>query len=620
MKSYYARELAEVGARGGGEPLPHLEVIQKAFGAHDVRSIVAHLGSAAPRAIGAEAYARGEHVVFSGSPSLRLAAHEAAHVVQQRGAQIADGVGSDGDAHERHAEAVADRVEKGESAEALLDQYGPPGGRVASPAVQRATTSWGSNITYSWELEGKAPRIFDYYYDASRFSPSDWERMRWTRKPQAWFWGNHWEILRTSFPRFYNRYSDDQWLRLGNSPIDRTNAEMDGLGLLQFYLAHICKQRFRGLKKLASAPAYFRDELLDEGDGFSIWETTHRGYETALSPIFRQVDFNRANLTQEPNYHFHLAFRRPAFANQAERDFWGQKIAEMAAHLNDYTALRTMEQDNGRHISGKYLGAFSDEAVTELEHRIAMPQIPRGAEHGLEETDAEGHNLGMFKFGGVALRQTYNRKTDPYALIDRTKYPDPEILGFEFRAQHDLGATQQIMTAVTQILEHFPQLTSVRHPRNNFGTGPAGREGARYSPTRMTRMHPSAQVFVQLNAAGGQSQDAARVVDLALAHVPPGTTLPWVMQGDPTLTGPNQAANQKEALKIRWSIAFLPWETHEMVPANERAAIIAERTALIGRLAALWAQHQAAPPPTLYQNIQSELSAWARRAHIWRYF
>ncbi|HTE55742.1 MAG TPA: hypothetical protein VK698_33035, partial [Kofleriaceae bacterium] len=69
------------------------------------------------------AYAIGDRVAFARSPDLHTAAHEAAHVIQQRGGvQLADGVGRSGDMYERHADAVADRVVRGESAEALLNQ------------------------------------------------------------------------------------------------------------------------------------------------------------------------------------------------------------------------------------------------------------------------------------------------------------------------------------------------------------------------------------------------------------------------------------------------------------------------------------------------------------------
>ena len=122
---------------GPGVALPHRESIAATFGRHDVGDIEAHVGGPAAdaaSAIGASAYATGNHVAFAGSPDLHTAAHEAAHVVQQRGGvQPAGGVGRAGDVHEHHADAVADRVVRGESAEGLLDQMGP----VAGSGAQR---------------------------------------------------------------------------------------------------------------------------------------------------------------------------------------------------------------------------------------------------------------------------------------------------------------------------------------------------------------------------------------------------------------------------------------------------------------------------------------------------
>jgi hypothetical protein len=63
----------------------------------------------ATEGMGARAYATGNHVAFGTTPELHTAAHEAAHVVQQRaGVQLYGGVGRSGDAYERHADAVAD--------------------------------------------------------------------------------------------------------------------------------------------------------------------------------------------------------------------------------------------------------------------------------------------------------------------------------------------------------------------------------------------------------------------------------------------------------------------------------------------------------------------------------
>jgi hypothetical protein len=67
--------------------MPHGDKIQSAFGAHDMSGVQAHTGSrqaSRSQAMGAEAYATGNHVVFGGAPDLHTAAHEAAHVVQQQ--------------------------------------------------------------------------------------------------------------------------------------------------------------------------------------------------------------------------------------------------------------------------------------------------------------------------------------------------------------------------------------------------------------------------------------------------------------------------------------------------------------------------------------------------------
>jgi len=131
--------IAAAGVEGGGGSLPHGQRIQAAFGSHDVGGISAHVGGPAAEAcdnLGAAAYATGNRVAFAGQPDLHTAAHEAAHVVQQRsGVFLKDGVGSAGDAYERHADAVADRVVAGQSAQDLLD--GPVGEGGGGGAVQR---------------------------------------------------------------------------------------------------------------------------------------------------------------------------------------------------------------------------------------------------------------------------------------------------------------------------------------------------------------------------------------------------------------------------------------------------------------------------------------------------
>ncbi|HWO25152.1 MAG TPA: DUF4157 domain-containing protein [Kofleriaceae bacterium] len=140
--------IASTGVAGPGSALPHLDAIQHSFGPdHDVSRIEAHVGGAAGDAaaqLGARAYATGNSVAFDAAPDLHTAAHEATHVVQQRsGVQLKGGVGAAGDAYEAHADAVAERVVRGESAAELLAPY--RGGGTSTAAVQRAPAARGAS-------------------------------------------------------------------------------------------------------------------------------------------------------------------------------------------------------------------------------------------------------------------------------------------------------------------------------------------------------------------------------------------------------------------------------------------------------------------------------------------
>ncbi len=131
-------DIAALGTQGSGTSLPHAERIQAAFGGHDISGVQAYSGGAAAKAneaMGAEAYASGNSIAFKGSPDLHTASHEAAHIVQQRGGVSLDGgVGKAGDSYEQHADAVADAVVAGQSAEGLLTSMS--GGVGASNATQ----------------------------------------------------------------------------------------------------------------------------------------------------------------------------------------------------------------------------------------------------------------------------------------------------------------------------------------------------------------------------------------------------------------------------------------------------------------------------------------------------
>ena len=130
---------AAQGVATPASPLPYIDTIQRSFGRHDISSVQSHTdpeAAASTRAMGADAYATGDHVVLGRGTDLHTVAHEAAHVVQQRGGvQLKGGVGAAGDPYERHADAVADAVVAGRSAESLLDSGAGGGGD--THAVQR---------------------------------------------------------------------------------------------------------------------------------------------------------------------------------------------------------------------------------------------------------------------------------------------------------------------------------------------------------------------------------------------------------------------------------------------------------------------------------------------------
>jgi hypothetical protein len=147
-------DAAAHGISGAATAMPYGDTIQRAFGRHSVGHIKAHVGGAAAEgaeAMGADAFATGDHVAFAGEPDLHTAAHEAAHVVQQRrGVQLHGGVGAVGDVYEQQADEVADLVVQGRSAEAALDGHGGSGAPAsADGVVQRHAFVAGAQVKKS---------------------------------------------------------------------------------------------------------------------------------------------------------------------------------------------------------------------------------------------------------------------------------------------------------------------------------------------------------------------------------------------------------------------------------------------------------------------------------------
>ena len=138
--------IAVQGLQGPGKSLTHQTRIQDAFGHHDISALREHTGPEAKEALnslGAEGFSSRGHLAFDGNPDLYTQAHEAAHGVQQAALgsslQLKDGVGEVGDMYEEHADAVAEKVVRGESAEGLLDQMaGGPTVATVSAAIDGA--------------------------------------------------------------------------------------------------------------------------------------------------------------------------------------------------------------------------------------------------------------------------------------------------------------------------------------------------------------------------------------------------------------------------------------------------------------------------------------------------
>jgi hypothetical protein len=152
------------GVASATAALPHHEQIQASFGKHDVSHVRSQIGgdaAVAARGLGASAFAFGDRVGFASAPDLHTAAHEAAHVVQQSGGvQLEGGIdGGADDPHEQHADAVADAVVAGRSAEALLDERA---GGAPTATVQRKIDpdpSVGAGNFVQWFYSDITPQV-----------------------------------------------------------------------------------------------------------------------------------------------------------------------------------------------------------------------------------------------------------------------------------------------------------------------------------------------------------------------------------------------------------------------------------------------------------------------------
>lgn len=135
-----APDMDTAAAAGVSSPvteLPYREQLEQSFGT-DLSHVKAHMGggaSASCQALGAHAYATGNHVVFgSNSPGLFQVAHEVAHTFQQGGGlRKYAKAGHRGDGFEEQADAIASDVVAGRR----VDLGGLASTGSAGPTIQR---------------------------------------------------------------------------------------------------------------------------------------------------------------------------------------------------------------------------------------------------------------------------------------------------------------------------------------------------------------------------------------------------------------------------------------------------------------------------------------------------
>lgn len=173
---------AAAGTSGGGAALPHRQELEASFGV-DLGHVRAHTGGGASQAceaLGAEAYATGNDVVFgSANPSLFLVAHEVAHTFQQGGAGLRRyaTVGTRGDSYEQQADQVASAVVSGHSVDVgslasggapQIQRNEAPGGGAAAggvhPSIKATLTGNAGSTGARVPLTGSTAAFLNMIY------------------------------------------------------------------------------------------------------------------------------------------------------------------------------------------------------------------------------------------------------------------------------------------------------------------------------------------------------------------------------------------------------------------------------------------------------------------------
>lgn len=371
-------QAAAAGVRGSGGALPHLAVLQAAFGSEfDLSLVQAHQDAAAvdaTDALQAKAVAIGEHVVFGGAPDLFLAAHEAAHVIQQRnGVQLTGGRGEAGDVYESHADAVAERVVRGEDVAGLLRQT-PTGGGGASQAIQCKD-----------DPAKKGKKSGPPASEAQRRSARQ-ELLAWQSSSQK-FINNNRIWLSSNWIDFIGKTSPN--IRLAWS--DRQTAAIVGTIVGNF--ANEISMHF--LKKGATALLTLIGTEIAPGVGTAIGFVVGVLIDTASSAIYEAItgksDLDEARADSSQETASQIQAKMGGFETQAEKSF--DKLAQLTSQcMTDIDAPETAAADIAKLI---------DFLQKERKAMVAPPAGDRSLfrrmlhdwvlEHAGDEEDANTH-------------------------------------------------------------------------------------------------------------------------------------------------------------------------------------------------------------------------------------
>jgi hypothetical protein len=326
--------IAQAGLAGPAGAFPHRERIAAAFGRFAPPRLNAAVGRAASRAgdaLHADAFVLNGRAGFARPPGLHVAAHEAAHLVEQGyGRAPAGGVGAPGDRGERLAEAAARAVTAGRSAEPVFAAaFGdaPPRGPAATPALQmynRIDSYTAPKVDNPWtELETQLQ------FDKKKFNL----KSAMTKANAAF--GTMWTTLGARSRRAEEVKAVIDGKRKGGARGgDKTQTAYGTLGTFMEFIT--------GTPQASSPPSYFEgghlvsDEIL--GDDSYV--------EQNFAPQRRQIN-------------------SPAY----------RKIEKMAASSLDAVSS-TVTSDEPCHemeVNLTYLGSTVDVKTTDVEARLGIP-------------------------------------------------------------------------------------------------------------------------------------------------------------------------------------------------------------------------------------------------------